>query len=68
MIGPEDGTPRVLVAGLGEQIGSVEYPDEQVAICVEYGFRVVRLDNRASAPDEERRRVLRHAGAGLRPA
>ena len=44
--GRADGRPLVLVAGLGEQIGSVEYPEEQCAIFAEAGFRVIRLDNR----------------------
>jgi pimeloyl-ACP methyl ester carboxylesterase len=44
--GPDTGRPLVLVAGLGEQIGSVEYPDEQCEIFAAQGFRVVRLDNR----------------------
>jgi pimeloyl-ACP methyl ester carboxylesterase len=40
------GLPLVLVAGLGEQIGAVEYPDEQCALYAEQGFRIIRLDNR----------------------
>lgn len=44
--GLQQGTPLVLVSGLGEQIGSVEYPDKQCALFVERGFRVVRIDNR----------------------
>lgn len=46
--GPGDGRPVVLVAGLGEQIGSVEYPDEQCELFIDRGFRVVRMDNRDS--------------------
>jgi pimeloyl-ACP methyl ester carboxylesterase len=44
--GRVDGRPLVLVAGLGEQIGSVEYPDEQCALFAAQGFRIIRLDNR----------------------
>jgi pimeloyl-ACP methyl ester carboxylesterase len=44
--GRVDGRPLVLVAGLGEQIGSVEYPDEQCALFAEHGFRIIRFDNR----------------------
>jgi len=44
--GRVNGRPLVLVAGLGEQIGSVEYPDEQCALFAEQGFRIIRLDNR----------------------
>jgi pimeloyl-ACP methyl ester carboxylesterase len=53
--GHGQGVPLVLVSGLGEQIGSVEYPDEQCALFVERGFRVVRIDNRdvgLSAPSD----------------
>jgi len=42
------GPTLVLVAGLGEQIGAVEYPDEQCAHFARKGFRVVRVDNRDS--------------------
>ena len=45
-VGPDDGQPLVLVAGSGEQIGSVEFPDAQCAIFVACGFRVIRMDNR----------------------
>ncbi len=41
-----DGPTLVLIAGLGEQIGAVEYPEEQCAIFGGAGFRVVRIDNR----------------------
>ena len=41
-----EGPTLVLIAGLGEQIGSVEFPEEQCAIFGQAGFRVVRLDNR----------------------
>jgi pimeloyl-ACP methyl ester carboxylesterase len=44
--GRANGHPLVLVAGLGEQIGAVEYPDEQCALFAEQGFRIIRLDNR----------------------
>lgn len=44
--GRTNGRPLVLVAGLGEQIGAVEYPDEQCALFAEQGFRIIRLDNR----------------------
>lgn len=44
--GRANGRPLVLVAGLGEQIGAVEYPDEQCALYAEQGFRIIRLDNR----------------------
>jgi hypothetical protein len=36
--GRVDGRPLVLVAGLGEQIGSAEYSDEQCALFAEQGF------------------------------
>ena len=41
-----DGPTLVLIAGLGEQIGAVEYPEEQCAIFARAGVRVVRIDNR----------------------
>ena len=44
--GPPDGVPLFLVAGSGEQIGSVEFPNEQCSLFVEHGFRVIRMDNR----------------------
>ena len=44
--GPADGRPLVLVAGLGEQIGSVEFPDEHCEEFGKRGFRVIRMDNR----------------------
>ncbi len=43
---PTDGPTLLLVAGLGEQIGSVEYPEEQCEVFAARGFRVVRMDNR----------------------
>ena len=43
---PGDGPVLMLVAGLGEQIGTVEYPEAQCARFAEKGFRVVRMDNR----------------------
>jgi pimeloyl-ACP methyl ester carboxylesterase len=45
-VGVSDGEPLLLVAGMGEQIGSVEFPDEQCALFASQGFRVVRMDNR----------------------
>lgn len=41
-----DGPTLLLVAGLGEQIGGVEYPDAQCQAFAAAGFRVVRMDNR----------------------
>jgi len=41
-----DGPTILLVAGLGEQIRSVEYPQEQCDAFARHGFRVVRMDNR----------------------
>jgi len=41
-----DGPTLLLVAGLGEQIGSVEYPEEHCRLFSKHGFRVVRMDNR----------------------
>lgn len=43
---PGDGPTLLLVAGLGEQIGSVVFPEEQCDAFAAYGFRVVRMDNR----------------------
>ena len=40
------GPTLVLVAGLGEQIGAVEYPEEQCRVFADHGFTVVRMDNR----------------------
>src|SRR5262249_5297245 len=54
--GPTGGRPLVLIAGLGEQIGSVEFPEEQCATFIAQGFRLIRLDNRdcgLSLPDIE---------------
>jgi pimeloyl-ACP methyl ester carboxylesterase len=45
-VGDDSGVPLVLVPGLGEQIGSVEFSDEQCDLFVARGFRVVRMDNR----------------------
>jgi pimeloyl-ACP methyl ester carboxylesterase len=42
--GPDDGTPLLLVAGLGLDLTS--WPQRMVDGFVERGFRVVRLDNR----------------------
>jgi pimeloyl-ACP methyl ester carboxylesterase len=55
-LGSASGRPVVLVAGLGEQIGSVEFPQEHCRAFVDAGFRVIRLDNRdcgLSTPDPE---------------
>lgn len=46
IVGPDDGHPLLVVAGLGEQIGSVEFPDEQCGLLAKAGFRVIRVDNR----------------------
>ena len=43
---PGNGPTLILVAGLGEQIGSVEYPVEQCEAFARRGFQVVRIDNR----------------------
>lgn len=40
------GPTLVLVAGLGEQIGSVEYPEAQCEAFARLGFRVIQIDNR----------------------
>ncbi len=56
LMGPATGRPLVLIAGLGEQIGSVEFPDEHCSVFVQRGFRVIRIDNRdcgLSLPDNE---------------
>jgi pimeloyl-ACP methyl ester carboxylesterase len=45
-LGPADGRPLILVSGSGEQIGSVEFPDEQCRVFAERGFRIIRMDNR----------------------
>jgi pimeloyl-ACP methyl ester carboxylesterase len=55
-LGSAPGPPVVLIAGLGEQIGSVEFPDEHCQTFVDAGFRVIRLDNRdcgLSTPEPE---------------
>lgn len=55
-LGSARGRPVVLIAGLGEQIGSVEFPEEHCQAFVDAGFRVIRLDNRdcgLSTPDSE---------------
>jgi pimeloyl-ACP methyl ester carboxylesterase len=55
-LGSASGRPVVLIAGLGEQIGSVEFPEEHCQAFVDAGFRVIRLDNRdcgLSTPDSE---------------
>ena len=54
VVGPADGPALVLVAGLGEQIGSVEFPDGHCELLAADGYRVVRVDNRdngISVPD-----------------
>lgn len=45
-LGPPDGRVLMLIAGSGEQIGSVEFPDEQCRIFAERGFHIVCMDNR----------------------
>ncbi|MFC7343674.1 alpha/beta fold hydrolase [Saccharopolyspora griseoalba] len=42
--GPDEGTPLLLVAGLGQQLHA--WPAELVDDLVARGFRVIRLDNR----------------------
>src|SRR3954454_18304274 len=54
--GASDAPAVVLIAGLGEQIGSVEFPDEFCDQLAAAGFRVVRVDNRdngLSVPDTD---------------
>jgi pimeloyl-ACP methyl ester carboxylesterase len=36
----------MLVPGIGEQIGGVQFPDEHVEVLTDVGFRVVRVDCR----------------------
>jgi pimeloyl-ACP methyl ester carboxylesterase len=48
VVGPTSGELVVLVNGLGQQIGDVEFPDEHVDQFVAAGFRVARIDNRDS--------------------
>jgi pimeloyl-ACP methyl ester carboxylesterase len=43
-LGPPDGTPLLLVAGLGQQLHS--WPDEFCALLTDRGYRVIRFDNR----------------------
>jgi pimeloyl-ACP methyl ester carboxylesterase len=43
-LGPDDGVPIVLVAGLGMQLHS--WPDEFCELLVARGYRVLRFDNR----------------------
>ena len=45
---PSSGPTLLLVAGLGEQIDSVEFPRDQCDLFADYGFQVVRMDNRES--------------------
>lgn len=40
------GPTVILISGLGEQVGSVEFPDEQCDVFASQGFQVVRMDNR----------------------
>ena len=42
---PSSGPTLLLVAGLGEQIDSVEFPRDQCDLFADYGFQVVRMDN-----------------------
>ena len=42
--GPADGPPLLLIMGLGMPL--VGWPEELVALLVQRGFRVIRLDNR----------------------
>jgi pimeloyl-ACP methyl ester carboxylesterase len=54
-VGDTGAEPLLVIAGMGEQIGSVEFPDEHCALFARRGFRVVRMDNRdngLSLPDE----------------
>ena len=44
--GPAEGPVVILVGGLGQQIGDVEFPDEHAERFAQAGFRVVRMDNR----------------------
>jgi pimeloyl-ACP methyl ester carboxylesterase len=44
--GPADGPLVILVAGLGEQIGAVEFPAEHAQRFAQAGYRVARMDNR----------------------
>lgn len=67
-LGLATGRPLVLIAGLGEQIGSVEFPDEHCDQFAQRGFQVIRIDNRdcgLSVPDQEllARDVLATLGA-----
>jgi pimeloyl-ACP methyl ester carboxylesterase len=48
-----DGPTLLLVAGLGEQIGSVEFPKEQCEAFAAQSFQVVRMDNRGAGPDDD---------------
>jgi pimeloyl-ACP methyl ester carboxylesterase len=44
--GPANGPLVILVAGLGQQIGDVEFPDDHAECFAQAGFRVARMDNR----------------------
>ena len=55
-LGPKSGQPLVLIGGMGEQIGSVEFPDEQAQQFTDNGYFVIRIDNRdcgRSLPTDE---------------
>ncbi|NTZ44082.1 alpha/beta hydrolase [Altererythrobacter sp. SALINAS58] len=45
-LSPRSGPPLVLIAGMGEQIGSVEFPDDQAQLFADNGYYVIRVDNR----------------------
>lgn len=51
---PGDGPTLVLIAGIGEQIGSVEFPEEQCRTFAQRGFRVIRVDNRTMGLSQRR--------------
>jgi pimeloyl-ACP methyl ester carboxylesterase len=42
------GPTLLLVAGLGEQIGTVEFPEEQCQHFAALGYQVIRMDNRGT--------------------
>jgi pimeloyl-ACP methyl ester carboxylesterase len=43
-----EGPTLLLVPGIGEQIGSVEFPIEQCRVLAKRGFQIVRMENRDS--------------------
>lgn len=50
---PRAAAPTLLlIPGLGEQIGSVEFPEEQCQLFFDLGFQVVRTENRDSGLSE----------------